>query len=126
MTHFRCLSVIHDDVILEYLAGLLSNLKEEAEEGDEESFDEFIDVLTGYIPEFSQFDRFKLHAYDIITQHSSFSQSVGNSKVFAAARLIYFVCKMRLTDASRNCKKKNIYIYIHRLCYTPLQACMRY
>lgn len=71
MTHFRCLSVILDDVVLEYLAGLLSNLKEAEGDSEEESFDEFIDVLTGYIPEFSQFDRFKLHAYDITTQHSS-------------------------------------------------------
>ena len=82
MTHFRCLSVILDDVVLEYLAGLLSNLKEAEGDSEEESFDEFIDVLTGYIPEFSQFDRFKLHAYDITTHSSSSlssSQSVGNS-----------------------------------------------
>lgn len=98
MTHFRCLSVILDDVVLEYLAGLLSNLKEAEGDTEEESFDGFIDVLTGYIPEFSQFDRFKLHAYDNTTQHSSSSlsssQSVGNS----SCKNYILICLQNETD----------------------------
>lgn len=51
---FRCLEVL-DEVVLGYLSSLLSSSNEDKDNDD--SVEDFIEVLAGYIPEFSQFDR---------------------------------------------------------------------